>query len=107
VGNGDGVAILCFQALSGEQTERGDRNRGGKAQVAWTPHFQQEGDAVRDCFDIAGFGRGWFFRFWMRGEGGVGGGDGDNFRCVGDEICREGLGCPGDTVRPWVVAFAI
>jgi hypothetical protein len=28
--------------LSGEQTERGDRNRGGKAQVAWTPHFQQE-----------------------------------------------------------------
>ena len=90
VGNGDGfVHFVLSKLLSGEQTERGDRNRGGKAQVALTPHFKQEGDAVRDCFDTAGFGRGgirgWFFQV-------LDGDDGDNFRCVGDEICREGLG---------------
>jgi len=28
-----------------------------------------------------------------------------NFRCVGDEICREGWGCPEDAVRPWGWAF--
>jgi hypothetical protein len=84
---------MLSKLLSGEQTERGDRNRGGKAQVAWTPHFNKretrfaivlilrDSDGVAEGAGFSGFGCTERVVF--------GGDDGDNFRCVGDEICRE------------------
>jgi hypothetical protein len=59
---------MLSKLLSGEQTERGDRNRGGKAQVAWTPHFNKretrfaivlilrDSDGVAEGAGFSGFG---------------------------------------------------
>jgi hypothetical protein len=79
----------------GEQTERGDRIRGGKAQVAWTPHFQKRETRfaivliLQDSDGVA-FGAG-FSGFGCAERVVFGGDDGDNFRCVGDEMCREAV----------------